>query len=548
MKTLHKTKLAVLTIASIISATFYVCLPLHTAKADALSGSQFSAGRIVDDFIFNNKNAMSVAQIQAFLNSKVPNCDYNGVQNSTHFNSSAGRFYTRAEWGSLNGQPAPFVCLKDYYENVTTKANNLHFAAIPGGGISAAQIIWNVSQQYNVNPQTLLILLQKEQSLITDDWPWTTQYRSATGYGCPDSAACDSQYYGFYNQVSSAAWQFQRYAQNPLGYNFKAGRANYVSYNPTVACSGSNVSLNNQATASLYNYTPYQPNQAALNNLYGNGDGCSAYGNRNFWRMFNDWFGTTYSNDTTTPHPNGTLVSDGRIIYLLQNNIRYAIANGSVFGSYNYQWRDVKAASNGDMALPQGPNITSLAPGTVFYTDNSPVYIMDSFGGVFKKQHLSYSSFVALGYTWNDVVYVPPAEVPPDTQPGVYTSERHPTGTVVLPYGVGKIYIMEENDKRHIISPAAFDSNHYSYAKLRGATLSDIQTPEAPPQDLRQGTIMYLPSTGSIFVIDYDENGIMKRPLGPWECFSNRWHYSWTDWISVPATGLPARDGPTATC
>jgi hypothetical protein len=51
--------------------------------------------------------------------------------------------------------------------------------------------------------------------------------------------------------------------------------------------------IENSATAALYNYTPYQPNQAALNNLYGTGDGCSAYGNRNFWRIFNDWFGSS---------------------------------------------------------------------------------------------------------------------------------------------------------------------------------------------------------------------------------------------------------------
>lgn len=47
------------------------------------------------------------------------------------------------------------------------------------------------------------------------------------------------------------------------------------------------------ATAALYNYTPYTPNGAALSNMYGTGDRCSEYGNRNFWRIFNDWFGPT---------------------------------------------------------------------------------------------------------------------------------------------------------------------------------------------------------------------------------------------------------------
>src|SRR5690606_20979087 len=48
----------------------------------------------------------------------------------------------------------------------------------------------------------------------------------------------------------------------------------------------------NEATAALYNYTPYTPNAAALANLYTTGDSCSSYGNRNFWAFYTDWFGS----------------------------------------------------------------------------------------------------------------------------------------------------------------------------------------------------------------------------------------------------------------
>lgn len=56
-------------------------------------------------------------------------------------------------------------------------------------------------------------------------------------------------------------------------------------------CGGASVTIASAATAALYYYTPYQPNAAALANLYGTGDSCSSYGNRNFWRMYSDWFG-----------------------------------------------------------------------------------------------------------------------------------------------------------------------------------------------------------------------------------------------------------------
>jgi hypothetical protein len=259
------------------------------SKSSALSGSDFKAGRIMDDEVFYNKSSMSVSSIQQFLNSKVPECDTDGSEPSEY---SAG---TRADYGIAHGSPPPYTCLKGYYENTTTHENNLEGRAIPAGAKSAAQIIWDASQAYTINPQALIVLLQKEEALVLDEWPFPKQYQSATGYGCPDSASCNSQYYGFYNQVNNAAAQFRRYATNPTNYNHVPGEVNSVRWNPNPDCGSGNVFITNQSTASLYNYTPYQPNQAALNNLYGTGDACSSYGNRNFWRVFTTWFGSTLS-------------------------------------------------------------------------------------------------------------------------------------------------------------------------------------------------------------------------------------------------------------
>ncbi|MCA9334363.1 hypothetical protein KC963_04920, partial [Candidatus Saccharibacteria bacterium] len=254
------------------------------SPAFALSGGSFRADRIIDDAIFFNNNQLSAADIQNFLNSKVPTCD---------------------TWhsGSGSNQP-PFVCLKDYHQDLGggRGADAYCPGALSGGAKSAAQIIKDVANACQINPAVLLVLLQKEQSLVTDTWPWATQYERATGYYCPDDPNrpgwCDPEYAGFFNQVWYAARQFQRYIKQSGSFNYAVGRTSFVSYqanNP--GCGGTNLTMQTQATAALYNYTPYQPNQAALNNLYGTGDGCSAYGNRNFWRIFSDWFGTTYNPD-----------------------------------------------------------------------------------------------------------------------------------------------------------------------------------------------------------------------------------------------------------
>ena len=276
--------------AVLLLVTLLGCVASIPSRVDALSGSQFQAGRIIDDGVFYNSSAMTAGQIQTFLNSKLPTCDTNGTQ------PYAGT--TRASYGTSRGYPPPYTCLKDYKQAIPTVVNggsDLCKQSIVGGTKSAAQIIADVSRACGINPQVLLVLLQKEQSLVTDDWPWSIQYRSATGYGCPDTAPCDSEFYGFFNQVYQAAKAYRRYEANPTQYNYRSGRNNTILWHPNASCGSSTVFIQNQATASLYIYTPYRPNAAALNNLYGTGDACSSYGNRNFWRMFNDWFGSTLS-------------------------------------------------------------------------------------------------------------------------------------------------------------------------------------------------------------------------------------------------------------
>ena len=237
-------------------------------KAFAVTGADWRAGRIIDDGIFYNNNDMSVTDIQNFLNSKVT-CDTWGSKPSEWGGG------TRAQYGASKGYPAPYTCLKDYSQD----------------GKSAAQIIKDAANTYQISTRALIVLLQKEQALVTDEWPWSIQYRSATGYGCPDTAPCDAEYYGFKNQVMKAAYQFRRYASYPSEYRYKPYQNNTIQFNPNAGCGSTNVYIENLATAGLYNYTPYQPNSSALNNLYGSGDSCGAYGNRNFWRLFNDWYG-----------------------------------------------------------------------------------------------------------------------------------------------------------------------------------------------------------------------------------------------------------------
>ena len=56
----------------------------------------WDAGNIMSDSVFTNNGTMSAANIQSFLNSKVPVCDTYGTQTSEYGGG------TRAQWGQAN--------------------------------------------------------------------------------------------------------------------------------------------------------------------------------------------------------------------------------------------------------------------------------------------------------------------------------------------------------------------------------------------------------------------------------------------------------------
>jgi hypothetical protein len=265
----HRKIVASITVLIVVLVTG-ISIVLFNKSANAIDPSKWDAGRIIDDNVFTNYNSMNAQQIQSFLLSKVPNCDTDGSRGSTPT--------SRRDYFISKGYPLPIKCLTNFTEN----------------GKTAAQIIYDAAQEFHINPQVILVLLEKEQNLVTDDWPDPTQWASATGYGCPDSTpgVCESTYRGFTNQVRWAANMFRAIMNNsPTWYTPYVLGNNYIMYNPSPSCGGSIVNIENRATQALYNYTPYQPNQAALSANWGSAP-CGAYGNRNFYLYFSNWFGS----------------------------------------------------------------------------------------------------------------------------------------------------------------------------------------------------------------------------------------------------------------
>lgn len=275
----NKRHLAVFAAVLVFVATVLIgsFIFIKSKKANAtLSG--FSAGNIIDNATMSNKDSMSEAQIQSWLSSK-NSCNNNNYANYVKYTAKG---YTYIWVGAAN-DTGHFACISE---------EKFDSSGLPtsGDGQTAAQIIYQAAQDYDINPQVLIVLIQKESGLITDTWPNAGQYKSATGYDCPDTGACNGSF-GFIAQVRSAANLFHTVLTGGWT-NYPVG-SDYVLYNSNTSCGGSVITIQNLATSALYRYTPYQPNTAALAAGYGTGDSCSAYGNRNFYNYFTDWFGST---------------------------------------------------------------------------------------------------------------------------------------------------------------------------------------------------------------------------------------------------------------
>lgn len=497
-----------------------------TKTADALSSSDFKAGRIIDDLLYYQSNSMSVQAIQDFLNAKVPSCDTNGTQ--PYAGTTAGQY------GTSKGSPPPYTCLKSYQAATVAKTAETGLCnGYPQTTQSAAQIIYGVAQSCGISPKVLIVLLQKEQGLVTDNWPWPTQYQKATGYGCPDTAACDSQYYGFFNQVYSAARQFKNYAKNPNNYNYISGRNNSIQFSPSSSCGSSVVFIRNQATAGLYNYTPYQPNPSALSGMSDSSAGstvtCGAYGNRNFFWYYNKWFGPTIRDLITSP---------GMGVYQVENGAKRAFPNEITFTSYSNRWSDVLTVTNAEInSIPDGTIMDYNAhyrDGHLVTSPGRGIFIVDN--GT-KRAFPNEGTFFSYGYTFSDALVISNQEVEliPDGTPLSYNNHLR-DGHLVSAPGVG-IYIVDNGTKRPFPNEMVYLSYKYGWNDALVISSAELRiipegTPMAYNPNFRNGFLVTAKSKG-IYVVDSGT----KRPF-PNESTFFSYGYKFSDALVIGGTEL----------
>ncbi len=295
--------------SALIIASLFISLLFNSAVVFAAEPVQhgFNPNKLIDDKVFSNSSAYGSAEdIQKFLDSK-------GSVLANTSNAFISQLREPSEESLKN-------ILEDPHPNLTKKR-------------SAAELIFDAAKSSGINPQVILVTLNKEQSLITGRQNATPEQLQraldfSLGFGCPDSQPCGSIYKGFYFQLFGGVdAENNRYlgAAKSLMKSFSTSGGRGPYYNGAISKVGDtitlpntvgnyegveanqSVTLSNAATAALYRYTPHVYN-----------------GNYNFWRFFTAWFGKgTASADG---HDSNLIKSStSGDVYIIEGGRRYIV-------------------------------------------------------------------------------------------------------------------------------------------------------------------------------------------------------------------------------
>ncbi|MFA6410329.1 MAG: hypothetical protein WCW26_02020 [Candidatus Buchananbacteria bacterium] len=229
-------------------------------------------------------------------------------------------------------------------------------AIVQNQSLTAAQMIWQVSQKHTVSPKFILATLEKEQGLIHKTQATEKAFDWATGYGCY-SGTCKEKYRGLYNQIDAAAETQDIYWQKAGQFGFAAGKTS-TTYDGFV------VTPENRATANLFIYTPYvgYSPELGVTAPYG--------GNRLFWTVWYRYF-------TDQKFLDGQTITDGQNYWLIQNNKKRLFSSKNLFLT-DYKISDAIFVSQKNLnSYPDGAPITALKNSLVKSAVSGQIFLLD---------------------------------------------------------------------------------------------------------------------------------------------------------------------------
>ncbi len=448
--------------------------------AAAKAGDNFNPNYIISDSEILDYNSMDLNYIQEFLESKGSYLANYSAPNAYGTIKTAAEIIYDAAANNYNCDNA------DLSANPTEAERKLKCERIT-----------------TVSPKFLLVLLQKEQSLIEDANPKQSQLDWATGYGCPDGAACNARWKGFGKQVNSAALQFLDYMKNPDFYTYKVGKTyNFSNPYSTTKKETTAVTPANRATAGLYNYTPHVYN-----------------GNYNFYKIWQRYFARVY--------PDGSLLrAEGEVgVWLIQNGKKRPFLTKGALTS-RFDENKIITVNKADLdkyekgapiKFPQYSLVRSPR-GTIFLLVDDKRRGFAS-GEAFKK--IGFSPEEVISASWDDINAY--REGAPIT-----ASSTYPTGALLQDKTTGGVYWVIEG-KKSPIWDAVFLKTKFKNKKIISATPEELSNYETTdPVLFDDGELLKSSISAAVYLI---ANG-KKHLITSGKVFEDL-GYKWENIISV---------------
>lgn len=373
---------------------------------------------------------------------------------------------------------------------------------IDGATRSAAKIIWRAAQNYGISPKVLLVILQKEQSLIENDNPEQRDYDWASGYAVCDSCATNDpmlqKFKGFAIQVDQAAWRNRYYLTHPKEFKIQVGEP--ILIDNTV------VTPFNQATANLYIYTPH------------------LHGNQNFWTLWHTYFSTLY--------PDGSLLQEentDNVWLLTDGRLRLVNSKAALFSDYDPK-KIITVTTNTilgyDIGVPINfPNYSLLrAPNDTIYL------LVDSQ----RRGIASEEVFRQLGFNPEEVIDADWADINvyPETAP-IASANSSPLGELIQDKKTGGVYYVVDATRYPIWSKEILRNKfpRYIIKPVSPETLNKL--PIGEPVRFKDGELVMAQNEKTVYVISRGE----KRPIASAETFTNL-GYHWSNIITTTSNAL----------
>ncbi len=372
----------------------------------------------------------------------------------------------------------------------------------------AIDILWRAAQEFRLNPRALLVLLQREQSLVEDNHPTQDQLDWAMGYAiCDDCSKNDpalQKYRGFGAQVYYAA---KRIRESYLGDLHENGQTiSGVGPGIPTMIDGVTVIPTNKATAALYTYTPH------------------LHGNENFVRIWRRWFVPDY--------PNGTLLQNNRTggVWLIRNGIRRPITSRTAFSS-RYNERNIVSVDPSTLeAYPTGdairfPNYSLLK------TSSGNIYLL-----VDHTLRLipSPEAFRSLGFMWDDVMDITDEELEAfDFGTSLEKETSAGPGRLLQNNKTGGVYYVDGNKKSPLISREIF-TTRFPDTRPTPVTPAALDAyARSPALGFPDGTLVGVRGAPEVYVIS---DGL-RRHIKDEETFRH-FHWRWDRIVWTDARSL----------